>query len=83
MTEFKPLDKKVMVNSVLQDGKPITFAVFWNGEPADCKNCGELIGFGMTKKSKWVPFDLDEKHTVHFNTCAQSPKKEEDPSDSL
>ena len=50
------------------------FDALWDGETTECRNCGESIGFAITKSGKWVPFDPAEDDStpadVHFATCS-------------
>lgn len=63
-----PLDIPITIK-----GSKGTFDAMWNGEPAECKFCGEEVGFGKTARGKWVPFDIpetdDEPAEMHRGTC--------------
>lgn len=57
-------------------GSQGVFDVTWNERPGECNRCGASIGFGKTKKNKWVLFDLpcdaSEPATMHMETCDAS-----------
>ena len=54
-------------------GSKSVFDVVWNEKPGQCRDCGEEVGFGKTKRDKWVLFNLpcdpSEPAVIHWDTC--------------
>lgn len=66
--------------SVTVKGSERDFDVQWDESITSCRDCGEAICFGETKKGKWVPFDPpqdpQEICAIHWDTCAAKKKEE-------
>ena len=71
MPRMRPFDQYVTLTTDV-DGRSLSFEVLWNGERAVCNKCGAEIGWGLSAKRKWVPFNLDGTSTSHFSTCKPS-----------
>jgi hypothetical protein len=49
------------------------FDVTWSGRPGKCRDCGEPVGFGKTKRGRWILFNIPEVEgeiaDVHWASC--------------
>lgn len=71
------MNQSVRKMSVAIDGK---INGMWNGQITRCfrrkgmGGCGKEIGWAQKDNGVFVPFDLNEMCTLHYNTCRKMNK---------
>lgn len=55
-----PFDKLVETRSESQDGRTFNYQLLWDGQHSPCAKCGGEVGWGLSARKKWIPFELSE-----------------------